>query len=216
MPLLDAVDLNIISDGDDRSILVVKVYQKNSIGKDKLIGSLTETIGGVLQKLKDGGTVMIYVASFIDTICTIKVFEATLGKNTPDESGSGFTIKFLFTAEPRKSGDAMEHQATDAVTRAAKVIGSVSSTPMAMGLVTDAVSSITAKVQGFESTWGVLLERMALFNTIVSDIVAVFDVHLLDVSVSEADIDPPVHFSGLVCYFSCESGELIAHYPYCC
>ncbi|KAI9573464.1 hypothetical protein HD554DRAFT_2035274 [Boletus coccyginus] len=46
--------LNIISDGNDRSVLLVKVYQKHRVGKDKLVGSLTDTVGGILGKLKDG------------------------------------------------------------------------------------------------------------------------------------------------------------------
>ena len=56
LPFLDARKLNIISDGDDRSVLVIKIYQKHRIGDDKVVGSLSDTIGGVLGRLKDGGT----------------------------------------------------------------------------------------------------------------------------------------------------------------
>jgi len=49
-------ELIIVSDGDDLSVFLVNVYQKHRIGKDKLVGSLTDTIGGVLVKLKNGGT----------------------------------------------------------------------------------------------------------------------------------------------------------------
>jgi len=52
-------ELNIVSDGDDFSLFLVKVYQKHHIGKDKLVGSLTDTIGGVLGKLKNGGMKML-------------------------------------------------------------------------------------------------------------------------------------------------------------
>ena len=55
-PWFHGRQLNIISDVDDHSILLVKVYQKHHIGKDGLVGSITDTIGGVLEKLKDGGT----------------------------------------------------------------------------------------------------------------------------------------------------------------
>ena len=53
---LYARKLNIISDGDDRSDFVVKVYRKHRIGDDKVVGSLSDIIGGVLGRLKDGGT----------------------------------------------------------------------------------------------------------------------------------------------------------------
>ena len=48
--------LNIVSDGENHSILVVKAYQKHTLSKDEPIATLTNTIGEVLRKLKDGGT----------------------------------------------------------------------------------------------------------------------------------------------------------------
>jgi len=54
--VLYARKLNIISDGDDHSVLLVKVFQKHRIGDDKVAGSLSDTIEGVLGRLKDGGT----------------------------------------------------------------------------------------------------------------------------------------------------------------
>ena len=50
------LNIDIVSDADDRSDLLVNVYQKHSFKKDALVGRLTNTIGGVLGKLKDGGT----------------------------------------------------------------------------------------------------------------------------------------------------------------
>ncbi|KAI9569410.1 hypothetical protein HD554DRAFT_2328018, partial [Boletus coccyginus] len=47
-------DKNFYFDGDDGSVLIVKVYQKHRVGKDKLVGSLTDTVGGILAKLDDG------------------------------------------------------------------------------------------------------------------------------------------------------------------
>ena len=47
--------LIIPSDGDDRSVLVVNVYRKHTWGRDELIATLAHTVGGVLQKFKDGG-----------------------------------------------------------------------------------------------------------------------------------------------------------------
>ena len=55
-PFLYTRKLNIISDGDDRSVLLVKVYQKHHIRDDKEAGSFSDTVGGVLERLKDGGT----------------------------------------------------------------------------------------------------------------------------------------------------------------
>lgn len=56
MHLLYARKLNTVSDADDRSILPVHIYLEYRIGKDALVGSLTDTIAGVLGKCKDGGT----------------------------------------------------------------------------------------------------------------------------------------------------------------
>jgi len=55
LPFLDTRKLNIISDGDDCSVLVVKIYQKHRIGDNKAVGSLSDTVGGVLGRLKVGG-----------------------------------------------------------------------------------------------------------------------------------------------------------------
>lgn len=47
------------SDGDDRSVLAVNVYKKHRFEKDVLVGNLSDTISGVLGKLKAGGTRMV-------------------------------------------------------------------------------------------------------------------------------------------------------------
>ena len=41
---------------EDPSPFVVKVYQKHHVGEDEVVATLTDTIGGVLGRLKDGGT----------------------------------------------------------------------------------------------------------------------------------------------------------------
>ena len=41
---------------EDPFPFVVKVYQKLHVGKDKVVATLTDTIGGVLGRLKDRGT----------------------------------------------------------------------------------------------------------------------------------------------------------------
>lgn len=49
-------ELNLVSDVDDRSVVVVKVYQKHRIGEDEMVGSFTDTISKIFGSLKDGGT----------------------------------------------------------------------------------------------------------------------------------------------------------------
>ena len=41
---------------EDPSPFVVKVFQKHHVEQDKVVATLTDTTGGVLGKLKDGGT----------------------------------------------------------------------------------------------------------------------------------------------------------------
>ncbi|KAF8132077.1 hypothetical protein EV363DRAFT_1583662 [Boletus edulis] len=142
-------------DGDDRSVILVKVYQKHRIGKDKMVGSLIDTIGGALGKLKDG------------------VLECTLGKDTSDESDSGMTLKFALSAESLGNSNADGRQVIDAVTVASEAINPLNSTPAAAGLLSSAVdagTNVATGTQTFETTWGVLLQRMELFNKIVTGV----------------------------------------------
>ena len=181
-PLFYARELNFVSDADDRSVLLVNVYQEHRFKKDVLVGRLTDTIGGVLDKLKDGGTKILCITCSTDASSAIKVLEDTLRKDTPDgaDASAGITIKFALAAEPRGDVNANERQATDAVTRA---VNPLSSTPPAVGLLGSAVdtgTNIVTKVQTFETTWGVLLQRMELFNKIVDGIAQVFGAQCLD------------------------------------
>ena len=50
--------MNLFSDMKDPSPFVVKVYQKLHVGQDKVVATLTDAIGGVLGRLKDGGTML--------------------------------------------------------------------------------------------------------------------------------------------------------------
>jgi hypothetical protein len=182
-PYARELNVNIVSDADDRSVLLVNVYQKHHLKKDALVGRLTDTIGGVLGNLKDGGTQILCTTCSTDASYAIKVLEDTLRKNTPDGSDlPGITIKFALAAEPRGDTDADERQATDAVTRATE-INPLSSTPAAIGLLSSAVdtgTNVVTELQTFETTWGVLLQRMKLFNKIVDGIAQVFGVQCLD------------------------------------
>ena len=120
-----------------------------------------------------------------DASSAIKVLEDTLlvGKNTPDRSDlSGITIKFALAAEPLGDANAAERQATDAVTRATGV-NPLNSTPAAVVLLSSAVdtgTNVVTELQTFETTWGVLLQKMELFNKIVDGVAQVFGVRCLD------------------------------------
>jgi hypothetical protein len=162
-----AKELNVISDADDRSVLLVNVYQTHRVRKDVLVGRLADTIGGVWGKSKDGGTKVLCITCSTDASSAIKGLEDTL--HTPDGSDlSGITIKFALAAEPREDVSADERQATDAATRATAV-NPPSSTPAAIGLLSSAVdtgTNVATEVQTFETAWSVLLQRMELFNRI--------------------------------------------------
>ena len=111
------------------------------------------------------------------------MLEETLGRNISDGSDSGITIKFSFAAESHEGVNADELQAVEAVTKANEAVGPLGSTPPAVGLLGSAVNasaSVITEAQSFEITWGVLLQKMSLFNRIVADIATVFVVHRLD------------------------------------
>ena len=128
--------------------------------------------------MKDGGTTILCTACSTDAISTIKVLEATLGKGAPDGSDlSEFAIKFALAAEPCGDVNANKLQATDAIIKTAEAASVPGSAPMVVGLLSSGVdtgANVTTKVQTFETTWGVLLKRMELFNKIVADIAQVF------------------------------------------
>ena len=52
------VELTLVSDGDDRTAFLATVYKKSHIPfkEDELVGSLTDTIGSISEKSKNGGT----------------------------------------------------------------------------------------------------------------------------------------------------------------
>ena len=173
--------MNIVSDADILSVLLVNVYQKHRVDKNALVGRLACTISEVLGKLKNGGRKILCTIRYTDPNSAIKVLEDTL--HTPDGSGrSGITIKFALAAEPHGDVNADERQAADAVARATAV-NSLDSTPAAVGLLSWVVDNSTifmTKAQRFETTWGILLQRMELFIKIVDGIAQVLDAQCLD------------------------------------
>ena len=107
------------------------------------------------------------------------MFEDNLRKDTSDGSDlSGITVKFVLAAELRADANADERQAADAVAAAAAAVNSLSLTPPAVDLLGSAVDTSThvvTEVKTFDTTWGVLLHKMELFNNIVAGIAEVFD-----------------------------------------
>lgn len=66
---------------DGRSAFVVRVYQELLADKYKFVASLADTIDGVLEKLKDGGTKpMLLATRCTDVISTIKCLKKNLKK----------------------------------------------------------------------------------------------------------------------------------------
>ena len=118
-----------------------------------------------------------------DAISTIKALEATLGRGTPDKSDpSEFAIKLALAAEPCGDVNVNKLQATDAIIKATEAASVLGSAPTVVGLLSSGVdtsTNVTAKVQTFETTGGVLLKRMELFNKIVADIAQVFSANYL-------------------------------------
>ena len=141
----------------------------------------------------------------------IKVIEDILRKDTSDGSDrSEIIIKFALATTQHGDVSADTRQATDAVTTASEAIGSLSSTPAAVGLLSSALNTgayVASEIQTFKTTWGVLLKRMKLFNEIVADIAQVSCVRL-DISTIEYYTDSSVCVVGLVCHISCEQGML--------
>lgn len=48
------MELSIISDGDDCTLILLSIYQRHHIRSKELVETIINTIGGVLEKLKDG------------------------------------------------------------------------------------------------------------------------------------------------------------------
>ena len=118
-----------------------------------------------------------------DAIAAIKVFEENLGRNTSDRSGlSGTTLKFTLTDKSPEGANADDLRAGDAVAQAAEGITAVGRIPRPVDLASSAVditANAVAEVQTFDDTWGVLLDRMTLFNRIVTDIAQVLGIRCL-------------------------------------
>lgn len=149
------------------------------------------------------------------------MLEVPLPKDTSDGQihSSGIMIKFALTVEARGGIDAEELQATDAVDRATEMVSALSPTPQIVDLADpeiNAGTNVAARLQTFENTWGVLLQRMALFNKIAAGIAEVFGIVQCLPSSSERCIDSPLHFPGLVCDIGCKPGVCVARHALGC
>ena len=175
-PLVGDRKPNVVSDGDDRSVLLVQVHRKHHFGKNELVASFSDTIGGILGRLKDGGTITLQLACSADAIGMVKVLEAIIGPDPSDGSDlSGSTIKFALAAEPRADVNSDERQAVEAVTMAFEMATTLSAPAVveASSSAIDAATNAVTELQTFETTWDVLLRRVELFNKIVADVAQV-------------------------------------------
>ena len=111
---------------------------------------------------------------FIDADLCDQAFEEALA---PGGSNSLITIKFSLTTQLPDAGDPVEGQVPDAVTQATGALKSLNPVPQVAGqmsLLLDTSTNVLSELQTLKMTWGVLLNRLDRFNTIVADITAVF------------------------------------------
>ena len=186
-PSVGDKELNVVRDGEDRSVLLVQVHRKHQFGKNELVGSFSDTIGGILGRLKDGGTITLQLACFADAIAIVKVLEATIGPDPSDEPDLlGSTIKFALAAEPRADVDSDKRQAARAVTMATEMATALRAPAVVepSSSAVDAATNAVIELQTFETTWDVLLRRVELFNKIVADVAQVVRLYCLHRSCS--------------------------------
>ena len=142
------------------------------------------------------------------------MFEDILSKDTSDTADLlGITIKFALVAEPRESATANERQAAVVVAAATTAVVPLSSNPAAVDVLSSAVDTGTYVIPQAQTTCDLLLKRIALFIDIVTGIAEVFGARRLDFLRPECHTGSPVCVPGLVCYFSCQQGLLVARYP---
>ena len=111
-PLVGNEELNIVSNGDDHSVLLLHVHQKHCFGKKESIGYFSDTIGGMLGRLKDGGVMVLKLTHSTDMIAMVKVLKATISANPSNERDLlGSMAMFTLDTEPCMEVDSYEHQA---------------------------------------------------------------------------------------------------------
>ena len=119
-----------------------------------------------------------------DMVTTNKVLEERIRKDASDGSDlSGMTIKFALATDSREGTNAAKLQVTDAINKATEGASALGPAPRVVDTASSAVDTITnvvTEIQAFGNTWGILLERMKLFNKIVAGIAEVFDSPILD------------------------------------
>ncbi|KIJ58803.1 hypothetical protein HYDPIDRAFT_33816 [Hydnomerulius pinastri MD-312] len=144
--------------GEDTSILEIELYQKHSCLPDEYVGGFKGTVGALVERMADG------------------VIEEVLNKAIAGGrvAPTGITIKFGFSVErPVGTAGIKDLRAEDAQARANAAVQALGSTPEAVGLVTgavDAIGNVAVEARIFETTWGVLLDRIQLLTEIVDGI----------------------------------------------
>ena len=201
-------ELNSVSDGEDHSTIVMKVYEKHVTRKDILVGSFAGTIGNVLENLKDGGmnSFGVMISEIVDVISLIKVLEEPL-PNLDGSGHSGFTIKFTLSSDKHGDMNADERQAADAVTGATEAVGALVPTPAVVGALSTAVDigpRVATGLMTSDQMFGVLLQRIDLFDKIVASIAQVFVVHRPDCHWPECGTASSLHVACLVRIVRCK------------
>ena len=102
-----------------------------------------------------------------------------------------------------------------AVTQATEATGTLGSTPAVVGLLASTIgagTTVVTEVQTFETIWGVLLDRLELFDKIVTNIVAV-TVFILSSPLSHSLnlVGSSVYVAGMVCHICREQSPSVPH-----
>lgn len=125
-PLVSDKGLNVVNDGDDHSVLLIQVHKKHQFGKNELVGCSSGIIGGMLGRLKDGGTVMLELTCFADMIAMVKMLKATISLDPSDGPDlSENIILFALATKPPTEVDSDEHQALGTVTMVTKMVAAL-------------------------------------------------------------------------------------------
>ena len=155
---------------------------------------------------------------FLTRSLPITVLEMALSGGTSDPpEPSRITIKFALVVEARGDVNENELQATDALNRATKTVGTLRPVPQIVGRMRSAIgigTKVGTELQTFENTWDVLLKRMALFNKIVAGVAEVSRIRRFVPSPSECRIDSPVYVVGLVGDIGGEPGMCVARHSH--
>jgi hypothetical protein len=141
-------------------------------------------------------------------ISLIKVLEEPL-PNLDGSGHSGFTIKFTVSSDKHGDVNADERQAADPVTRATEAVEAFVLAPAVAGVLSMAVDigpRVATGLMTSDQMFGVLLQRIDLFDKIIANIAQVFVVYRPDCRLPECDTASSLHVACLVRIIRCKQG----------